>query len=40
MRNFKTILIKSNHGNHSGFNVKYTLLGVCNNLKENKNIQL
>lgn len=32
----KTLLIKSNHGNHSGFNVKYTLLEVCNNLKDAK----
>ena len=32
----KTLLIKSNHGNHSGFNVKYTLLEVCNNIKEAK----
>ena len=32
----KTLLIKSNHGNHSGFNVKYTLLEVCSNIKDAK----
>ena len=32
----KTLLIKSNHGNHSGFNVKYTLLAVCVDLKDAK----
>lgn len=35
-KNMKTLLIKSNQGNHSGFNVKYTLLEVCDNLKEAK----
>ena len=32
----KTLLLKSNHGNHSGFNVKWELLGVFNSLKEGK----
>jgi hypothetical protein len=32
----KTLLIKSNHGNHSGFNVKYTLLSVCYDLRDGK----
>ncbi len=32
----KTLLIKSNQGNHSGFNRKYSLLEVCGTLKEAK----
>lgn len=39
-KKMKNLVIISNHGNHSGFNVKWTIAGKFDNLKEAKALLL